>query len=447
MVETIKVAIPHETVNDETVRILSWKVISGAFVEKEQFLCEVETSKAVMEIHAPEAGKVQYTAAVGDEVPVGSIICEIIAQMQAGLQKQPEFEIVAIATEAERKAPVTDLPPARFTPLARNVAADCGIDPAVFPPGTLVRSSDVLLKAGNAVPKVETRPEWSAPSQEKALTRDDGRSKNVAVAGVPVDWVELPRRKIVEGRILGMGQTASIPSSVTLICRAARLRERADQLGLAAGGMTALIVFEVARLLQKYPMFNGFHDRGRMGQYLEVNIGWAIDGGQGLVVPVVKNADRKSLREIANVMEQHVEAYVGNSLTPADFLGGTFTVSDLSGEGISLFQPLISQGQSAILGVGSDGEGSESLYLTLAFDHQLTEGRKGAQFLRELAGRLEAHAALERTPTNGAGTAQPERHCVVCQRDESALKKQKAFLVKSELPPGSVCSLCLAGYR
>src|SRR5580704_4161993 len=171
MPETIKVAIPHETVNDETVRILSWKVASGSLVEKKQFICEVETSKAVMEIHAPDAGRVQYTVAVGDEVPVGSIICEIIS----GMQKEPDFQVVAVVTEPEHKTLVTDLPPARFTPLARNVAADCGIDPAGFPPGALVRSIDVLRKAGKATPKVETRPEWAASSEESALTKDDGR--------------------------------------------------------------------------------------------------------------------------------------------------------------------------------------------------------------------------------------------------------------------------------
>ena len=441
MAETIKVTIPHETVNDETVRILSWKVVSGSHVEKEQFICEVETSKAVMEIHAPDAGMLQYVAAVGDEVPIGSIICEIIAKVQ----KEPEF--ILIATGEEPKAALTDLPPARFTPLARNVAAECGIDQAAFQPGTLVRSSDVLLKAGKAALKTEARAGRSSSNREGESTRDDGQPTNAPVVGVPVDWVELPRRKILEGRILGRGQAASIQSSLTVICRAAKLRARVDKVGLSPVGMNALIVFEVARLLHKYPMFNALYDQGRMGQYREVNVGWAIDGGQGLVVPVVKDADRKSLREIASIMEQHVEAYVGDSLTPVDFLHGTFTVSDLSGDGVSFFQPLISQGQSAILGVGSDLaiEGNEPLYLTLAFDHQLAEGRRAAQFLRELSGRLEVHAALERTPMDGPHSAHSERFCVLCQRDENALNKLKAILVKSELPPGSVCSVCLAG--
>ncbi len=442
MAETITVTIPHETVNDETVRILSWKVASGSRVEKEQFICEVETSKAVMEIHAPDGGIVQYAAAVGDEVPVGSIICEIIP----ATQKEPEPTLVA--TQPEPKAPVTGLPPARLTPLARKVAAECGIDQAAFPPGTLVRSSDVLSKAGKLAPKVEAGLELPTPNQQSGTGRE-GQSENAPVAGVPVEWVDLARRKVLEGRILRIGRAACIQSSVTLICRAPKLRARVDKLGLSTAGPNALIIFEVARLLHKYPMFNALYDRGRMGRYREVNIGWAIDGGQGLVVPVIKHADQKSLREIASIMEQHVDAYVDNSLAPGDFLGGTFTVSDLSGDGVSLFQPLISQGQSAILGVGSDiasESGEQTLHLTLAFDHQLAEGRRAAQLLRDLSGRLKVHAEIERTPMDGPHSPESEPFCVLCQRDGSKLRKLGAILVKSEIPPGSVCSICLAGY-
>jgi pyruvate/2-oxoglutarate dehydrogenase complex dihydrolipoamide acyltransferase (E2) component len=445
MAEKITVTIPHETVNDETVRILSWRVVSGSRVEKEQFICEVETSKAVMEIHAPDAGIVQYVAAVGDEVPVGSIICEIIPEGQ----KEKELEISLVTTTAEPKVFVTDLPPARFTPLAQKIAAECGVDPAVFPAGTLVRSNDVLSKAGKLVAKIDARPEECSPTnQESRPARQDGQSANAPVVGVSVDWVDLERRKVLEGRILGMGQAACIQSSVTSMCSVPKLRARVERLGLSTVGPNALIIFEVARLLHKYPMFNALYDRGRIGHYQDVNIGWAIDGGQGLVVPVIKHADQKSLREIASIMEQHVEAYVGNSLAPVDFLGGTFTISDLSGDGVSFFQPLISQGQSAILGIGSDTtrESIESWSLTLAFDHQLTEGRKAAQFLRALSGRLEVHSGLERTPTDGLHPSESEQFCVLCQRDGSALRQINAILLKSVIPPGLVCSICLAGY-
>jgi pyruvate/2-oxoglutarate dehydrogenase complex dihydrolipoamide acyltransferase (E2) component len=161
------------------------------------------------------------------------------------------------------------------------------------------------------------------------------------------------------------------------------------------------------------------------------------------MVPVIPQADKKTPQEIVEIMQRHVDAYVEGKLAPSDFLGGTFTISDLSGDGISHFQPLISQGQSAILGVGGEayGAGNETLYLTLAFDHQLAEGRKAAQFVRELAGRLEAHAALEPAPVQ---TASAEPYCALCQRDREALRLIRGLLVRSEIPAGFVCSVCLA---
>jgi hypothetical protein len=171
------------------------------------------------------------------------------------------------------------------------------------------------------------------------------------------------------------------------------------------------------------------------------------------VVAVVAHADRMSLREIAAAMDRHLEAYLGASLTPADLLGATFTVSDLSGEGVSVFNPLISRGQSAILGIGSDqpGDEGERLYLTLAFDHQVAEGRRAAQFLADLSKRLEAHAAVGTpamtSPDSPGGEAAGEQFCILCERDVGTLRSLDAILIRSELPPGLVCSNCLAGWR
>jgi hypothetical protein len=147
-------------------------------------------------------------------------------------------------------------------------------------------------------------------------------------------------------------------------------------------------------------------------------------------------------------MDRHLEAYLDASLTPADLAGATFTVSDLSGEGVSVFHPLISRGQSAILGVGSDRPGGdgERLYLTLAFDHQVAEGRRAAQFLADLSKRLEAHAAVG-TPAIASQGDGEEQFCLLCQRDAATLMSLDAILIRSELPPGLVCSNCLAGWR
>jgi len=457
--EIVFVTIPQETVNDESVRILAWKVASGAKVERDQQLCEVETSKAVMDIEAPSAGVVVYSAAAGDEVPVGSTICQIVPEGMAVpsmaetateiAQGDPVGQASPVAAPVVTKAEIAqlpadqaieptidtaDFPPARLTPLAAKLAAEFGFAKDSFTRGSLVRRDDVLRRAG------KLPAESAVPAKSPVPAKPAEPVENAPVAGVGIAWTDLPRRKIFEAKVLAQGQARTVQSQVTSSVRASRLRARLERLGLTSIGLGALTIFEAARLLRKYPEFNAIHDRGRMGQYSDVNIGWAIDGGQGLMVPVVPQADQKTPQEIVEIMQRHIDAYVEGKLATADFLGGTFTISDLSGDGISHFHPLISQGQSAILGVGGelDGAGNETLYLTLAFDHQLAEGRKAAQFVRELAGRLEAHAALEPEPV------QPEPYCALCQRDREALRLIRGILVRSEIPAGFVCSVCLA---
>ena len=154
MPEIVFVTIPQETVNDESVRILAWKVASGSRVEKDQQLCEIETSKAVMDIEAPAAGVVFYSSKENSEIPVGDTICQIVPEgMAASSMADSTTEIaqgdpvgqapaveapIVVASSAIAKAGVpadvavdpkldeSDLPPARLTPLAATSRAVMG---------------------------------------------------------------------------------------------------------------------------------------------------------------------------------------------------------------------------------------------------------------------------------------------------------------------------------
>jgi pyruvate/2-oxoglutarate dehydrogenase complex dihydrolipoamide acyltransferase (E2) component len=443
-----KVVVPQETVNDESVRLVAWNIASGAVVVKDQLICEIETSKTVVEIYAPVAGVLTYHLSEGDEIEVGKTICEITPEI-SGLSSQPENgEVLAYPQVTSSTLPEErELPPARFTPLARKIAAEYKIDISSFPKGRLVRKNDILSKAGVEFQKAtptdragsERRQAGDVPLQAVAVT---------PVRGVPIEWNDLPRTKIIEGKVLRNSRATCVQSSVTASVKAPAIRERINTLELTTTGLDALILFEVGRLLLRYPMLNAIYDAGRVGSYQEINVGWALDGGKGLIVPVVRSCDRKSVREIAAVMERQLETYLEGSLTLEDLAFGTFTISNLSGHGVQFFTPLISQGQSAILGIGSDPNApdGELFYLTLAFDHQLTEGRHAAQFVRELSYRLEAHSLLEIMGDNQSSEPPSAKYCVVCHRDQTALRKYKALLLKSEVPAGLVCSLCITGF-
>jgi len=115
--------------------------------------------------------------------------------------------------------------------------------------------------------------------------------------------------------------------------------------------VSAVIIFETARLLKTFPLFNAYCADGSIHFYEQVNIGFAVDADRGLKVPVIRDADTKSLPEIAAEMQEAVVDYLNDSLPMKSLAGGTFTVTDLSGDGVFAFHPLINQGQSAILGI------------------------------------------------------------------------------------------------
>ncbi len=399
MPDIIPVLVPHETVNDETVKLTAWLTPAGERVKADDLVAQVETSKALLDIHAPADGFLRYQYELGCEIPVGAAICYITAAVDTPLPattppvppaSEPHHAMLAAshaAAHARRHPAVSGWEPgsfsSRFSKSAWERLQERGLDPAQFAHLPLVRLRDIDAVMELADDSV------SAPS-----------ARDGATSGVPLRWEELSRRKLGEIRYLRSARSNSLLSSVTVACPTDGLR---GLLRISGGPITAptpIIVYEAARLLKKYPAFNAVCSDGRAGFYDEVNIGVAIDYDKGLFVPVVRNADQKSLTEIGEQMWELMYKYQRRELSAEDLSAGTFTVSDLSAEGVVSFAPLINQGQSAILGVGSEifplAGAPGSFNLTLAFDHQLAEGRMAARFLNQLAERLRTRETLLR---------------------------------------------------
>ena len=213
---------------------------------------------------------------------------------------------------------------------------------------------------------------------------------------------------------------------------------------------TAIIVAETARLLRKYPVFNAYYSDENINYYDQVNIGFAVDAGKGLKVPVIRDADRKEIAAIAAEMRELVVTYLDDRLTVESLAGGTFTVTDLSGENVVAFHPLISRGQAAILGVCAEvslpGTGAGAFNLVLGFDHQLSEGRTAGRFLGELRERLTHY---EETFLRDRVTRAEVPRCARCQGSYHELAANGHALVQSVQADGSVrllCKLCFEGW-
>ena len=292
-------------------------------------------------------------------------------------------------------------------------------------------------------------------SQERH-EEDSIRPKPIPALRVPVRIEKLSRSKQAEVRYLTSSYYNTLTSVVTVAVPTRGLRAAVEQYAQFSGSPTAIMLFEAARLLRKYPVFNAFYARGAMHLYEEVNIGFAIDAGHGLKVPVLRQADTKSLQEIVNEMRELLLSYLDNKLRVDSLAGGTFTITDLSAEGAFIFHPLINHGQSAILGVGGEfflpGSREGLFNLILSFDHQLAEGRQATQFLQDLARRLQAYAAIFE---NNLGCDVKELNCARCLTPLSRLQhldsaqRGDQFLIQTVQPNGRLeyrCNSCLQGW-
>lgn len=459
MPQVTEVYAPVENVNDETIAVLRWLVDNGSFVKEGTSLVLAETTKTSFDVPSPVSGFVWQIAQAGTDIPTGSVLCYIGDDLESvkttasnqttatpPTQEDSDFATPLPPSDGGAAGPGSggpsrvERPPARFTAKAMALIQKLALNPDSFAGRGLVREQDVLSYRGERGSNAGRPANAATPA---TATERLGVSPAV---GVPVRVEALSRSKRYEGRHLRASFSNTLPSAVTIaVPTGGNLLGSRQEEGIA-GLPAASVIYEAARLLRVYPMFNAFYMQDEIHYYEEVNIGYAIDLGKGLKVPVVRHADRKNLTEIADEKQRLLVDYLNDSLTLASLAGGTFTLTDLSGEGVSHFQPVINDGQSAILGVCAETLLTESgrctFNLVLAFDHQLAEGRTAAGFLRDLRERLIAHqASLQRTPQA------PEPRCALCLRPAGELEGDRQFLVRTVPRQGGIeeliCTICL----
>jgi len=473
MSEGVPILLERDNVNDEVVTLIQWFAPHGAKVEAGTLIAEIETSKANVEVHAPQSGYLCWSFEEKAYIPVAEAIGIIFSR------PVPEGALAGIRGGKPDAAPASPSPSAdlhetsraaipagtrevadtkgamptfsssvgytqMFSCRAQELLREHGIPAERFAGLALVCADDVLsVLQGHPIQDV-----IEAKKHKRGIQAPEtSRAKAVAMPKVPVTEVALSRMKRSEIQSLTAGAQNVLPSMVSVTCLTHGLRAALQSNAVVAGNLGAVMVFEVARLLRKYPAFNATYRMDTMLAYTPVNIGYAMDDGRGLKVAVLPNCDQKSLAEITTELRTLTLAYLDDKLTPAQISGGTFTISDLSGLGISGFQPLISEDQGAILGVGGEQflPGSrDGLYtLTLAFDHQLSEGRTAALFLNDLKYRLlHYEKALQATSTLDSAV-----HCARCGRGIADLVDvNAAYMVQSVVPPGHLCNLCVAGF-
>jgi pyruvate/2-oxoglutarate dehydrogenase complex dihydrolipoamide acyltransferase (E2) component len=202
----------------------------------------------------------------------------------------------------------------------------------------------------------------------------------------------------------------------------------------------AVVTREVAQCLVHHPRLNATLRDDRVCVYRDVNVGFAVDMGRGLKVLTLRSAEQSPLESIVESIDELMVKYVTDSLLPADVTGSTFTITDLGGDGVFAFIPLLNADQSAILGLGSESTlaGSPGFMLSCSFDHRILGGKQVADFLKDLSCRLVEFAA-------GLRPAPEEPCCSRCLRTVADVRRADGFLLSAEEPKGLICSLCLGG--
>jgi pyruvate/2-oxoglutarate dehydrogenase complex dihydrolipoamide acyltransferase (E2) component len=361
MSKRIEVLVPQSNPNDEHAVLVRWHVERGDRVATGARLATLETSKAAFDVEAPAEGFVFYSAAPSELIPVGGRLAWVCED-----NVPPPADDDAPA--APQAAPGNAGASSRFTRKALQLMRQHGLGPDAF---------------GDGKERVEV-------ADVERLIRERGAGSGKTMDSEEAERLDQPPAKLLEIQALGEARRDAIPSLVSLSIAGKDVEARLRALAARHGPVSLLeiAIHAAARLLPDFPELNGYYGRDGAWRYRAIAIGFAINLGRSLRVPVVHDAGRLSLVETARAVRELSLAYMRDELKMPELTGGTFTITDLSAQGAEYFVPVVNRRQSAILGICAERPGTGHRDLVLAFDHRMTDGMRAAVFLSELRARL-----------------------------------------------------------
>jgi pyruvate dehydrogenase E2 component (dihydrolipoamide acetyltransferase) len=416
--------------------LVAWKKKKGEHVSAGQVLAEIETDKATMEWESPEDGtlteiyveeggkvnvgdRIAFIGGEGEEVPKEeekekNPEAKSESEEKPKGEKQPEAPKAeekkkAAPPQAEKKEPEAEARPStakkpeearvKASPVARRVAAELGIDLSSVKgtgPEGRVTESDVRA-AGKTVAAVSDRQQPTPAPSIKA-----GESARIQLSGM---------RKIIAQRLVE--SLGPVPHFyLTIDVDAGPLMEAREELKSAGEGADAakitvndFVLRAAVMAAVKVPRVNASFEADAIVQYADVDLGIAVAIDDGLLTPVIRMAQNKSLREISELAKELAHRARNKRMKPEEFQGGTFTVSNLGGMGIDSFSAVINPPQGFILALGKITKVpviddcdqivvGQRMLLTMSCDHRVIDGALGAEYLKELRHLLENPALL-----------------------------------------------------
>ena len=378
--------------------VTKWKKAAGEAVAQGELIAEIETEKINYDLEAIESGIFQPVVDEGAVVPVDGLVGYILAEGEA-VPEAPPAPDPAPSTPPQtrrRRAPPAGAPPRSpgepvpSTPGARRLAAKLGVDISkVTPTGPRGRVVDADVRA------YAESPEPSAPQAPAIPPGLPEPSKTEPMQGI--------RKTIAEHMRGSLSATAQLTFALEVdVTEAQRLRREASKDSETVVGIAHVLMKACAESLKRVPALNTVLKGRDILYFDEVNIGLAVALDEGLIVPVVRDAESKDIYQISREANELATKAREGKLLPDDMAGGTFTISVLGS--VDGFTPILNTGQSAILGVGrsvekpvvKDGEivVREMMTLSLTVDHQVIDGAVAAGFMRRLQQNIERPGRL-----------------------------------------------------
>jgi pyruvate/2-oxoglutarate dehydrogenase complex dihydrolipoamide acyltransferase (E2) component len=361
--------------------VVEWLIPVGGRVEKDQSLLEVETDKVALEIPSPSSGFLtDVLIPVGQTVPVGAVLARLNTD-------SPDSTVVSrVGGVVVRQMDVSPADEDHYSPVVKHVAKEHGVDLSLLRGsggGGRITKKDVLDYIAQQDDKRKTVTRSVEPEQPTTVTQDEKVLPLTAM------------RKMIAERMVKSRQTSAHVVTVFEADFSAVAKVREKQ----ALTYLPFVIHAVARAIRDFPVLNSSWGETGIIQKHDIHVGIAVALEDGLLVPVVKHADRKRLTQLSREVTDLAERARTKKLKPEEVQGGTFTITNHGGFGSLFSTPIIHQPQIAILGVGAVQKRAVVIddaiairpmaYLSLSFDHRVIDGATADGFMKKVKTYVE----------------------------------------------------------
>jgi pyruvate dehydrogenase E2 component (dihydrolipoamide acetyltransferase) len=426
-----EIKVPLIAVNDTSLTVVEMAFAPGDAVKKGDIVMVFETSKTTYDVQAEADGFISYSCETNQDYEVN----EVVANIYSSKEELPEIKIhkavsVADKEHFEEAAAVWE-GTTMFSPAAIQLMDANGLSASIFKGKDFVSKADVEKELGISKPA----------AGKKSTSARSTELLPVDTEKVIVEKLSSNKKREIE--YLSSIQQTGLTSTINTVVETDGIFVHINQsLQFLKNSLLPVIVYETARLLEKYKALNAYFTGDAVAYYKQVNIGFAIDIDKGLKVLKVNEAGTKTIRQVENDIMALSNKYLDDSLQVDDLTGISFTITDLSSESVTFFRPLINMMNSAILGVSSIDEKLNRCILSVTFDHRVTEGKLVAQFLHELKDRLQSYQSKYHPHLN------QNISCFKCfktlQEDLSDVGFTKCITPKGA--EAYICQSCLKGF-